>query len=200
MQVQPSLAVWGAVLIWPLVAGASLLVERVWSATPPQAAIIAAAFSTTPAVHHAWIFNVEGNAIIAWAAPFALAPLLLGVAVAWRAPVVRQIPSRREVFGIIAAVSAFSYGMGAAYFANTFFDQGPAKQYDATVKARVVSSHFGFLFKRYDVNVSPWGTHRTIDSITVEPDVIMALRVGDDVRIEQLPGLLGIPWARIRAR
>ena len=199
MQQQPSLAVWIGTLLLPFLVSPSLFVARWWSATPPQFALIAAAFSTTPAVHHAWVFNVEGEAILAWSVPFALVPCLLAVVIARRAPLVRQIRVRRALFAVIAVVGAFSYGMGAAYFANTFFDRGPVKHYDATVKARMLSSHYGFLFKQYEVNVSPWGDHKSVDSITVTPDVIGTLRVGGNVRIEQSPGLLGIPWVRIVA-
>ena len=199
MQLQPSFGVWCCALVLPLIVGASLFVVRFWSATKAQFAVIAAAFSTVPVVHHAWVFNVEGNAIMAWSLPFALVPALLIVAVATRAPLVRQLRTRRAAFAVIAAASAFCYGMGAAYFANSFFDHGRVQRYDATVKARVVRRHFGFLFKQYDLNVSPWGNHRTVDSITVEPEVIAALRVGDHVYIEQLPGTLGIPWVRVAA-
>jgi hypothetical protein len=119
--------------------------------------------------------------------------------VALRAAVVRQLRERRVVFGIIAGVSCFSYGMGAAYFANTYFDGGSVQPFHATVRSRIVSSYFGVLFKQYDLNVSPWGSHKTVDSINVSSDVIAALREGDHVRIEQSPGLLGIPWVRVAA-
>jgi len=200
MQLQPSLGVWSGALLVPLIVGGSLFVLRWWSATPPELALIAAAFSTIPALEHAWVFNVEGEMILAWTALFALVPALLTVAIARRSPLVRQLRTRHEWFAVVAVVCAFSYGLGAAYFANTFFDDGPVQRFDATVKSRWVHSQFGILFKRYDLNVSPWGNHRTIDSISVEPDVLMALRVGDHVRIEQLPGLLGIPWVRVTAR
>lgn len=198
-QLEPSLGVWCGALSLPLLAVASLFVTRWWATTPPQLAVIAGAFSTMPAVHHAWVFNVEGNAILAWSGLFALVPLLLVVAVALRAALVRQIRARRVVFAIIAGVSCFSYGMGAAYFANTYFDRGSTQPFEAIVKSRIVSSYFGFLFKQYDLNVSPWGNHKSVDSINVSSDVIAALRVGDHVRIEQSPGLLGIPWVRVAA-
>lgn len=198
-QAEPSLAVWSGALIWPLLVGASLFVARAWSATPPPLAILAAVFSTLPAVHHAWVFNIEGNMLLAWSGLFALVPLLLAVVVARRTPLVSQIGSRRAVLALVVAVSACSYGMGAAYFANTFFDQGPVQRYTATVKARFVRSHFGFLFKQYEVNVTPWGDHQSVDSISVPRDVFEALRDGEQVHIEQSPGLLGIPWVQARA-
>jgi len=198
-QLEPSLGVWCGALSLPLLAVASLFVTRWWATTPPPLAVIAVAFSTMPAVQHAWVFNVEGNAILAWSCLFALVPMLLVVAVALRAALVRQLRERRVVFAIIAGVSCFSYGMGAAYFANTYFDRGSAQSFHATVTSRIVSSYVGFLFKQYDLNVSPWGSHKTPDSINVSSDVITALRVGDDVRIELSPGLLGVPWVRVAA-
>jgi hypothetical protein len=58
------------------------------------------------------------------------------------------------------------------------------RHYSATVKARVVRSRFGFLFKEYDVNVSPWGDHHDVDSINVEADVLEAMRDGEEVDCE----------------
>jgi hypothetical protein len=197
-ELEPSLAVWSGALIWPLLVGASLLVAPWWSASPPQVAVGAAVVSVLPALHHAWVFNLEGNGILGWAALFSVVPLLLWFLVARRMFLVNQLGSRRPVFGVIAVVMALGYGMGAAYFANTYFDRGPVQHFAATVKNRFVSSYFVVLFRQYEVNVNPWGNHRRGDSICVERDVLEAMRDGEVVHIEQFPGLLGIPWVRVR--
>jgi len=193
----PSLAVWVAALIWPLLAVASLLVARWWSALPPRLAVLFPCISMLPAVHHCWVFNLEGNVVLAWALPFALPLALMMVVVARRARVAQQVRDRRGFLVAIAAVSAMGYGLGAAYFVNTFFDRGPVRTSQATVQSLWVKSTYFVLFKEYDVNVNPWGSRRTVTSINVSADVMAALDQGDTVSIEQLPGALGIPWVRI---
>jgi hypothetical protein len=49
-EAEPSLAVWVAALIWPLLAVASLLVARWWSATPPRLAVLVPCISMLPAM------------------------------------------------------------------------------------------------------------------------------------------------------
>lgn len=199
-QLQANLAVWVATLSWPLLVGASLLVARLWSATPPQLALLTPTIAAIPAISHCRVFNLEGEAILVWSLPFVFVPLMVALAVARRAPAVRQLRFRRGFFAGIVAVGAIGYGMGAAYFVDTYFDRGPVRNFPTTVQSLWIKSTYGFLFKEYDVNVNPWGSHKDIDSINVDYDVMRTLRKGDEIRIEQHPGALGIPWVTIAPR
>jgi hypothetical protein len=196
---EPGPGVWVAALSLPVLAWASLFATRWWSGLKPQIPFFVAIFSSVAVVHQAWVFNLEGEGILAWSALFALPPALPAVAVALRAPLARQIRAGRAVFVLIGAFGIFSYGMGAAYLANTVFDRGPAQHFQVTVKARFISSYVGILFKKYGLHVSAWATHRRVESVIVPSAVFTAVRAGDEVRLEQFPGFLGVPWVSVAA-
>lgn len=196
---EPGPGVSVAALSLPVLAWASLFGTRWWSGMKPQVPFAVAMFSTVAVAHQAWVFNLEGNGILAWAVLFALPSALPAVAVVLRAPLARHIRARRALFVLVGVVSVSGYGMGAAYLANTVLDRESPRYFQVTVEARIISSYFGILFKEYELHVSPWGTHRRVDSVTVPSAVFTAVLVGDKVRLEQFPGFLGVPWVRVAA-
>lgn len=91
---------------------------------------------------------------------------------------------------------AFLYGYTTCSMANVQYDTAAGRTFTAQVLSSRVSNgrHQNF----YYLTLSAWGPFRQPNELAVSHHVYRNAHAGDDVPMVLYPGLLGVPWYRVR--
>jgi hypothetical protein len=95
---------------------------------------------------------------------------------------------------VIYLLFAIPYGFGVVKHVNCGFDLSSGSTYEAVVAGKEIRR-----IRRIPVpflQLKPWGPRKEINEMKAPRDLYKRVAVGDRVKIDSGPGLLGIPWVR----
>jgi len=98
-------------------------------------------------------------------------------------------------FSIIAiALFIYGYSYSTVVTLNCIYDKSEPKIYDATVLDKHVTAG---KTKTYYVKLTPWGSLKEIEDVSVSQDLYNRLQYHDKVKIYFMNGRFEIPWFKI---
>jgi len=89
-------------------------------------------------------------------------------------------------------IFTFAYGYGAVVTTNCTFDKSEPEMFASQVLGKSIGG--GRKSTSYDLKLSPWGTKREVEKISVDADLYDNLQIGDEVSIYRFKGRFDIPW------
>lgn len=97
---------------------------------------------------------------------------------------------RTNIFSSVLFILFYSFGV--FIFSNCLFDQSKPQITRTTISEMKITR--GTKSTTYHWYLSPWGSHKDIDHVTVEEAQYHNAHVGDTVQVQLRPGFLRTPW------